>query len=205
MKRPMSNQFQLVAGHVVLDFANTLDWRFDRKRVLDLLPNYERFLEFVRESEVITDAQAKRLRSRTDEDAATLALRRAIELRETLDALFRAVAVSKPPSRSLVGTFNRFLASARSHESIFWQQSGFVRSYGDLAKSPEAPLWPLIDAAGTLLVSPDRDNIRECSEPSCRWLFLDRSKNHSRRWCDMQICGNRTKLRRFYARKRGHA
>jgi predicted RNA-binding Zn ribbon-like protein len=53
-----------------------------------------------------------------------------------------------------------------------------------------------------LLGSSQRGRVRECSEESCRWLFLDHSKNRSRRWCNMQICGNRAKARRFYARTR---
>jgi len=36
-------------------------------------------------------------------------------------------------------------------------------------------------------------------ERECRWLFLDTSKNHTRRWCDMKVCGNRIKARRFKA------
>jgi predicted RNA-binding Zn ribbon-like protein len=44
--------------------------------------------------------------------------------------------------------------------------------------------------------------LRECGNPECRWLFLDTSKNHTRRWCDMKICGNRMKARRFKAQHR---
>ena len=43
--------------------------------------------------------------------------------------------------------------------------------------------------------------VRECGASDCAWLFLDTSKNHHRRWCDMTRCGNRAKVRRFYARR----
>jgi predicted RNA-binding Zn ribbon-like protein len=54
-------------------------------------------------------------------------------------------------------------------------------------------------------VDEDRPAIRECAAGTCTWLFLDRSRSHRRRWCSMTSCGNREKVRRFYARKRKHA
>jgi predicted RNA-binding Zn ribbon-like protein len=62
--------------------------------------------------------------------------------------------------------------------------------------------WLLAQSAVDLLVSEQIRLIRECGDEGCRWLFLDTSKNHSRRWCDMKICGNRMKARRFKAQRR---
>jgi len=55
-----------------------------------------------------------------------------------------------------------------------------------------------LSAAG-LMTSPEMARVRACGSSDCRWLFLDTSKNHTRRWCDMKICGNRMKARRFKA------
>jgi predicted RNA-binding Zn ribbon-like protein len=198
----MPDEFQLVAGHVALDFANTLDFRFDRKRLINLLPTYERLLEFARQSGVISGQQARSLLSRTTRREASLTLKRAIELRETLDSLFRAVAMHRQPSKQRLRTFNRFLAEGHVPDTIVWQKADFVRTSRDLTATSDAPLWPIIDASAALLASHDRASIRECSEPSCRWLFLDHSKNHSRRWCSMNICGNRSKVKRFRYRLR---
>jgi predicted RNA-binding Zn ribbon-like protein len=63
-------------------------------------------------------------------------------------------------------------------------------------------LWPLAQSAGALLTGDQRARVRECSGHDCRWLFLDLSRNHSRRWCDMNDCGNRAKARRHYQRRR---
>jgi predicted RNA-binding Zn ribbon-like protein len=60
----------------------------------------------------------------------------------------------------------------------------------------------VVKSAGDLLISGELDNVRVCSAPDCQWLFLDTSKNHSRRWCDMKGCGNRAKVRRHYERKK---
>ena len=61
-------------------------------------------------------------------------------------------------------------------------------------------LWRIAQAAAELLTSPDLQRVRRCDASNCRWLFLDKSKNHSRRWCDMKICGNREKARAYYQR-----
>ncbi len=198
----MEDEFQLVAGHLALDFANTLDWRFDRQRLVELLPTYERFLAFARQYGVISEQQLSRLLLRTSNRDAVRALQRAIELREAVDSIFRSSAAGHLPGRSCLQTLNRFLAAPRIPEVIVRQRSEFVRCCGDLAERPDGPLWPIVDAAASLLTSPDRAHVHECGEPSCRWLFLDCSKNQSRRWCDMRICGNRSKVQRFRARQR---
>jgi predicted RNA-binding Zn ribbon-like protein len=199
----MAKDFQLVAGHLALDFANTLDYRSDAERRVELLPTYERFLAFASQSGVITGEQARSFLVKSGKRDARRTLEQAIELRETLYALFRSVATGKAPGRSWLRTFNRFLVDARVPEAIVWHKPDFIRGCRDLGEAPDGPLWPIIDAAANLLTSPDRHHIRECSEETCRWLFLDRSKNHSRRWCDMRICGNRSKSRRFHAKQRG--
>lgn len=197
----MAEEFQLVAGHLALDFANTLDYRYDPERLIDLLPTYDRFLAFAVQNGILTGQQARKLLTDTSERAARRTLEEVIELREALYFLLQSVAIERPPAQSHLQTFNRFLSSGRVPEVILWQKPNFLRGYRDLAERPDGPLWPIIDAGVNLLISEDRHHIRECSEQSCRWLFLDRSRNHSRRWCDMKLCGNRTKAQRFYARQ----
>jgi predicted RNA-binding Zn ribbon-like protein len=200
----MAKEFQLVAGHVALDFANTLDNRYDPERLLELLPSYDRFLAFARQAGVITARQARNLLAKTNEREAEHTLKRVIELREALYFLFCSVATGRPPERSYLEALNGFLAAARP-KGIVWRKSGFACGSQSVTETPDGPLWPMIDAAVTLLTSPDRKYVRECRAANCRWLFLDRSKNHSRRWCDMQICGNRSKAQRFHARLLGNA
>jgi len=115
--------------------------------------------------------------------------------------LFRSVSAGKGADRANLRVLNRFLADAQIPETIIWHKSGFTRGWRDLAETSDGPLWPVVDAAANLITSADRHHVRECGAEVCRWLFLDRSKNHSRRWCDMRICGNRSKARRFHARQ----
>ena len=64
----------------------------------------------------------------------------------------------------------------------------------------ELPLWPIAYSAGILFPEIDPKRLKQCPSEDCGWLFMDRSKNASRRWCDMRTCGNRAKARRHYAR-----
>ena len=69
----------------------------------------------------------------------------------------------------------------------------------------ERVLWPVVRSAADLLTSPERGRVRRCGGANCDWLFMDNSRNHSRRWCDMGSCGNRAKARRYYARHKEDA
>lgn len=199
----LKHNFQLVAGHLALDFANTLDWRFDPERRVDLIPSYERFLQFVMQSGVISVNDVKTLLTRTSKRESFRTLQRAVDLRETLDRLFRSIALGSSPSRSCLAKFNHFLADSRAPGFIIQRGSEFVCVPPDFSTTSDGPLWPIVDTAASLLTSPDRVHVRECGEPTCRWLFLDHSKNQSRQWCSMKICGNRAKVERFRARRSG--
>jgi predicted RNA-binding Zn ribbon-like protein len=198
-------QFQLFGGHLALDFANTLDYRYDPERSIELLSSYERLLVFFQQTGIINAQHVRKLLANTSESEARRTLRRAIELRETIYFLFLSVLRGRRARSAYLHAFNRFLEDARVPERVTWQKRSLVRTYRDLAGSGGGPLWAVVDAAADLLTSPGCLRIRECSEKTCRWLFLDQSKNHSRRWCDMKLCGNRAKARRFYERLRARA
>ncbi|WP_326628796.1 CGNR zinc finger domain-containing protein [Nonomuraea fuscirosea] len=53
------------------------------------------------------------------------------------------------------------------------------------------------------VVAASWDRLKVCAEETCQWAFIDSSKNRSRSWCSMRVCGNRTKTRAYRARKRG--
>jgi len=198
----VTERFQLVAGHVALDFANTLDWRFEPTRRVDLLSGYEQLLDFARQSGVVSASQARRLRARTSERDAVRILRQAINLREAIDSLFRSSALGRSVPRGPLEQFNRFFQDLRLPSRIGHRGSEVVLLSGDVSARSDGPLWPIVDAAAGLLTSADRARVRECGEPTCRWLFLDISKNQSRQWCSMKICGNRAKVKRFRTMRR---
>jgi predicted RNA-binding Zn ribbon-like protein len=81
---------------------------------------------------------------------------------------------------------------------------GFEWEFDDLREF-DSVVWPIARAAGDLLTSDELPYVRTCFSKSCEWFFLDTSKNHHRRWCDMTRCGNRAKVRSFYARQKKQA
>lgn len=96
---------------------------------------------------------------------------------------------------------NQEIGDALRHARLVEQGGGFVWGW-DENPSLERPLWPIARSAAELLAHPDAlAQLRECASDTCEWLFLDRSRNHTRRWCDMNDCGARTKVRRFRARR----
>jgi predicted RNA-binding Zn ribbon-like protein len=198
----MKERFQLVGGNLALDFVNTLDNRYAPERLVDLLPNYETFLEFGTQTGIISKRQARELLRKTNEREGWRALKRIIELREAMYSLFRSVALRQSPNRNCLKTFNRLLAETWVPDAVVWRKREFARQRGMPKGASNGLIPPILDAAVNLLTSADRRHIRECSDEKCRWLFLDRSKNHSRRWCDMRVCGNRAKVRRFHLRQR---
>jgi predicted RNA-binding Zn ribbon-like protein len=129
-------------------------------------------------------------------------LKKVIEFREALYFLILSAVHGRHPDESHLRALNGFLSEARALDEIVWHKRRFVRSFRDVTERLDGPLRQVIDAAVVLITSSDINKVRECSEKTCRWFFVDRSRNHSRRWCDMQLCGNRSKAKRFYARTR---
>jgi predicted RNA-binding Zn ribbon-like protein len=117
-------------------------------------------------------------------------------LREALYAVFSAALRKRAPPDQPFELINQRLGLALSHARIKRAAQEYEWSW----ESPEmldAPLWPVVHDAGELLVSDSVERMQECASDSCGWLFLDLTKNRSRRWCAMSGCGNRHKVRRF--------
>jgi predicted RNA-binding Zn ribbon-like protein len=99
-------------------------------------------------------------------------------------------------------TLSTMVAETQKHARIFPDTNGFRWDWVDKPHDLDCMLWPVVRSAADYLVSDDLDTVRVCASDSCNWLFIDTSKNHSRRWCNMKSCGNREKARRFYTRKK---
>jgi predicted RNA-binding Zn ribbon-like protein len=133
--------------------------------------------------------------------AAAGQLRSAIELREALYRIFTAHADGNPPAATDLRLLNRVLAQAMPHLQLVAGENGFSWEWKDDVTDLGCMLWPVARSAADLLTSDDLGRVRECAGEHCNWLFIDRSKNHSHRWCDMQECGNVAKVRRYRSRK----
>jgi predicted RNA-binding Zn ribbon-like protein len=203
--------FELIGGHPALDFVNTLDNRFREGAPVELLQSHGDLLEFMRQSGLLGAQQARLIGAaakRGRQEARVL--RSARELREAAASVLYSAAGGGAPATAPVLALERHFQNASRHRELQWRRStkhsagqpGAIWVWGRFETDAELPLWMLALSSSELMTSKALGRLRTCGSDTCRWLFLDNSKNHTRRWCDMKICGNRMKARRFHARVR---
>ena len=193
--------FELSGGALCLDFVNTLG---DRGRPeTEKLAGYPDLLAFAGQAGLLTAGEAARLSRRAERDprAAAAALGLGRDLREALYRIFSALAAGGPPGDADLERLNGALPAALSHLRLERRGTELVWGWTLAEGSLETPLWPILRSAAELLTAEERLRVRECAGTACTWLFLDLSRNRSRRWCSMETCGNRAKAHRHYRRK----
>ena len=203
MKRRRPPRFELMGGPACLDFVNTLDDRFSAEPK-ELLQHYVDLARFAEDTGILSDLQVDRLMTRSMQrpEEAQRALASAIQLREAIGEIFYALARKKPvPAASLV-ILNQHVQEAAQHLGLVADRRHFEWKFESDSYDLFAPSWPIARDAADLLASARLEYVRACASKTCEWLFLDESKNHRRRWCDMTKCGNRAKVRRFYTRRK---
>jgi predicted RNA-binding Zn ribbon-like protein len=195
-------QFDFSGGHLCLDFANTsASWKEQGTQV-ERLAAYSDLLAFGMQAGLLTQGQAREIATfaNTHPSEARRVFQRALELREGIYRIFSAIIAHRvPPPRSME-IINSAYADAIARSRIVRDGDHFQRVWTNHSDSLERVLWPIAAAANDLLTSTMLGQIRECPSEDCSWLFLDNSRNQSRRWCDMKTCGNRAKARRHYER-----
>ena len=199
--RPMDD-LDLVGGHLALDFANT--GSLDGQPASEFMGTYHDLIAFARRTDVIGPIRSAALEqlAERDPDLARSVLARAHTLRASLNRIFTAVASSGEPSPDDIAVLNEFLEEGMRYRRLEWDDRccGWTWTAGDEPLSQL--LWPIVNAAAELLVDGELERVKSCGNDTCGWLFVDLSRNRSRRWCDMKGCGNRAKARRHYARTR---
>jgi predicted RNA-binding Zn ribbon-like protein len=188
----------LEGGEPCLDFVNTASGRSEGP-LREKLHGYGDLVTFAERVGVVEPELGARLRSLAAEAPAEAeaVLERARALREAIFRLF-ARPSSSAADLVLLGEEAGRAAAARR---LMAEGDGYRFSWPQSDRL-ERPLWPLAFSAGDLLTSEERNRVKECAADNCNWLFLDVSRNRSRRWCDMAVCGNRAKARRFSERQR---
>jgi len=185
-----------------LDFANTLSYRGGDPR--ESLHDFGELVNWCAANALLGAAGCERaLRwsdQHPDETAAVFA--DAIAIREASYRIFFAIAARRTPPPRAVAAMNHALEAAPARRVLVRGNKGFGWQIGRVEISAPALLAPVLWSAGDLMVSPANMRLRHCSNQQCLWLFLDDSKNGSRRWCSMQACGNRAKAHRHYLRTR---
>ena len=203
VRTPAGYCFELTGGCLCLDLANTVDNR-RTSAPLELLVGYEDLLDWGRQSGAVTAREANRLsvRARRQKAKAAQALARVRSIREAVFAVFSAVARKARLSTESLTELNRAIALVLPARELVCRTGGFAWIWrAGAALDFDRIIWPALISAADLLTSTDLSRVRECAGEGCGWLFLDRSKSRTRRWCDMTVCGNRAKVRRHRSRR----
>ena len=193
----------LVPRHgLSLDLANTVAWRGSAPA--DSLHNCHDVLAWLASAKALPARGVAELRKWFDAHPgdAAIVFSETIEIRETLYRLLHSAAAKLAPAHEDLRRLNGALRQAapranlaRADKSFGWHVEVKPAAAGILA--------PVLWSAADILVGPDCARVRECANDKCLWLFLDDSKNGTRRWCSMQACGNRAKAHRHYLRRKG--
>jgi predicted RNA-binding Zn ribbon-like protein len=202
-QRPQEFQFDLSGGNLALDFANSVSRRDSPEKTVDHITSYHDLISFARQTAIVSAEEANALDRRAEchSRGAAQSLREAVALREPMFRIFLALANGKAPSSHDVGLIDEAARDALRHRHIVREDTEYRWQWND-DLSLERIAWPIAQSAAELLTSPELKKVRECEAGDCYWLFLDNSRNRSRRWCSMEACGNREKARRHYHRQR---
>jgi predicted RNA-binding Zn ribbon-like protein len=190
---------EILGTALCLDFANTVNSR--REPEHDYLGSYAELAAWAQQVGLLTPAEGRAARAlaHTDAAAARKAWQRAQNLRELIFLTFSRLAHGEQPKKENLGKLMDEYAQALAAAELQPQADGYQPAWKQGAQAA-ALLWPIAHSAGQLLLSDELGKVKEC--PNCGWLFVDRSKNQSRRWCNMNTCGARDKMRRYLRRRR---
>jgi predicted RNA-binding Zn ribbon-like protein len=190
--------FKYVGGDPSVDLVNTVDWAREGLRD-ERLYDYERLTRWAEGADVLSPELAAKLRRRAAKNlsAASAVYRAALRAREVLRRLFLELA-NGSVSAGALADFNLILAPALRQLRVM--QPGSARhlqlGWEDQERRLDSVLWPVLWSAAALIASDEASRIRVCGGEDCGWMYVDRSRNGLRRWCQMESCGTREKTRR---------
>lgn len=198
--RKKSKQFLFVGNHPFLDLINTQ--LIIKGEAKDLLESFDALSSWLMQAKLLTASQAKFAKLHLNNEEAASVLERAKTFRATLRVVAECVAAGKAVPDSVIDTTNQFLAQRPGYPELVRTKEGFKRKFHSLATHQVEFLASLLESASDLLSSGRLCLIKKCANAACILYFLDTSKNHTRNWCSMQMCGNRMKVAAHYRRSR---
>ena len=193
-------ELPLVGGNLALDFANTQSGPPGGEPDVESLARYEDLVAWAVRVGMIGSPDAGSLirHARRNPRDAEAAFERAEALRERIHTIFASVADDVPPPAGALARLRDDEAEALAHADLSAAPGGFAWTWSR-PEDLDGLRWPIVHAAASLMTAGPLERVKACG--GCRYLFLDETKNGSRRWCSMADCGTREKMRRFVARR----
>ena len=194
-------RFEFIAGALCLDFVNTIhnsrgkDNEEELQTVSDLL-------QWAKEAGLVSPAEHGRLAAHYhgNHRQAAAALAKGTAIRDLLLSIFAGIVIGRSVSSQRLSQLNSCLAEMPGRLRVHRNSDRIRTDWTSATDGLERVLFAILSNAAELLASDRLGRVRECASSDCTWLFIDESRNHSRRWCDMSSCGNRMKARRHYQR-----
>jgi predicted RNA-binding Zn ribbon-like protein len=191
---------RLLGGRLCLDFVNTIEDPFGAAE--EFLHGYEDLVRWGGYADAFDGDEARALREHgvAQPDHARLVFAEALRLRASLERIFRAIAAGEQPPDKEMEELQQDYAKAVSVAVLAPLDRRLEWSWPS-ASDLKQPLWLIVQSAMELLTEGDLRRVKQCPGANdCGWLFYDTSRNSTRRWCSMEGCGSRVKMRRHYAR-----
>jgi predicted RNA-binding Zn ribbon-like protein len=193
--------FLWVANQPALDFVNTELLQAGER--VDLLQDFEAVVHWLGGARLLAgETPASALAHFQQARDRTKLVDEAREMRGALRQLIEQRIAGKRASTALLNQINAYLELDAGHARLTTTSSGVVRRFERQLRAPRQLLQPLASAAAELLCDIEPARIKPCANHACILYFLDTSKNQTRRWCSMELCGNRTKVAAHYRRRR---
>lgn len=201
-RKKLKLDFFFLGNNSALDFLNTEIIRWDP--VVELLPEFSDLVTWLLKAGLINKDDAdKSIKRWSGTPEGENALKLAREFRSCLrDEIIERIIQKKPIHPESIDKMNRFLSPQSGHFQLSRTRDGFETEFHSEYNDPIQLLGPVVKSACDLICNSDSSLISKCENQTCMLYFYDTSKNHSRRWCSMKLCGNRMKAAAHYDRHR---
>jgi predicted RNA-binding Zn ribbon-like protein len=200
-KEVSESKFIFVGNHRCLDFINTRI--VDKGSPVDMLGDFSDLLNWMVQAQVLEEREANwELLKWNGKPEGKDVFQQALEFRAVLRNMVERIVQEKPVKQPTIEKINELLRHRLGYTQLTRLRSGFETLFYVESRNPIQLIVPLAESASDLLCHADFSLIKRCDNPDCILYFYDVSKNHARRWCSMNICGNRMKVAAHYRRHR---
>jgi predicted RNA-binding Zn ribbon-like protein len=201
LKETSESKFIFLGNYKCLDFINTQI--MERGHLVDLIQDFSGLVEWLVKAQVLNLAEARETIGRWNSKLeGKRTFERALAFRAVLQKMVERIVGGRPVQQSTIDEINRLLGYRIGYTQLTRVRGRFeTRFHGKFDEAIHLMV-PIAESASDLLCYGDLSLIKKCENPDCVLYFYDVSKNHSRRWCSMNVCGNRMKVAAHYRRHR---
>ncbi|HEV8389568.1 MAG TPA: ABATE domain-containing protein [Dongiaceae bacterium] len=206
LSKGRAGRLPLVGGRLCLNFVNTSSGRGTPARK-EHLTSYHDLLAWSHHAGALdaTVTLALAALAGRQAQAARRTLSKAIKLRESLFAIVTGLARRQPPAPAALEELNGFLAASYRAACLAQDGHGFRWIWRLDTLRLDLPVWIIARSASEVLTGEPLERLKSCAGLDCGWVFLDATRNGRRRWCEMEVCGSRAKMRRYRHRHQSRA